>query len=62
MADIKLKDYKKHPEQYNEILSMCKKCGITPNDEDDIFELGGRIQNAEMEHVKDVVAKAIKNY
>lgn len=59
---IKLKDYKKHPEQYNKIISMCKNSRISPDDEDDAIELFDRIKNAEIEYVKNVATKAIKNY
>lgn len=40
---IKLKDFKDKPEQYQEILDICRRKGIPVDDESDISELIGKI-------------------
>lgn len=42
---IKLKDFKDKPEQYQEILNICRRKGIQVDDEFDISALIGKINS-----------------
>lgn len=59
---MKLKDFKKEPGQYNQILAWCKAKGIQANDEDDIFEVYQKIQNADLAYIEEIAKKVISNH
>lgn len=51
---MKLKDFKNKPDQYNEIVDICKRKSITVNDESDVSEIIGLINS--FNAVTDVIA------